>query len=109
MKTSFRAGKHKKILQENHEKENATRVSNRERAKAYSCEVVNATVGLHLVFQITKWKIFSKYLLTNPGTCANIYKSALPDPLAQLAEHLAFNQGVRSSSLRWITRKEVVS
>ena len=25
------------------------------------------------------------------------------DPLAQLAEHLTFNQGVRSSSLRWIT------
>ena len=26
------------------------------------------------------------------------------DPLAQLAEHLTFNQGVRSSNLRWITR-----
>ena len=25
------------------------------------------------------------------------------DPLAQLAEHLTFNQGVRSSSLRWVT------
>ena len=25
------------------------------------------------------------------------------DPLAQLAEHLTFNQGVRSSNLRWIT------
>ena len=27
------------------------------------------------------------------------------DPLAQLAEHLTFNQRVRSSSLRWITKK----
>ena len=27
------------------------------------------------------------------------------DPLAQSVEHLAFNQGVRSSSLRWITTK----
>ena len=27
------------------------------------------------------------------------------DPLAQLAEHLTFNQGVRSSNLRWITSK----
>ena len=27
------------------------------------------------------------------------------DPLAQLAEHLTFNQGVRSSNLRWITIK----
>lgn len=26
------------------------------------------------------------------------------DPLAQLAEHLTFNQRVRSSNLRWITR-----
>ena len=25
------------------------------------------------------------------------------DPLAQSAEHLTFNQGVRSSNLRWIT------
>ena len=30
------------------------------------------------------------------------------DPLAQLAEHLTFNQGVRSSSLRWVTRKVLV-
>ena len=26
------------------------------------------------------------------------------DPLAQLAEHLTFNQRVRSSNLRWVTR-----
>ena len=26
------------------------------------------------------------------------------DPLAQLAEHLTFNQGVRGSSLRWVTK-----
>ena len=26
-----------------------------------------------------------------------------PDPLAQSVEHLTFNQGVRSSNLRWIT------
>ena len=25
------------------------------------------------------------------------------DPLAQVVEHLTFNQGVRSSSLRWVT------
>nr|DAR88364.1 MAG TPA: hypothetical protein [Bacteriophage sp.] len=25
------------------------------------------------------------------------------DSLAQLAEHLTFNQGVRSSNLRWVT------
>ena len=30
---------------------------------------------------------------------------AMFDPLAQLAEHLTFNQGVRSSNLRWVTRK----
>ena len=27
------------------------------------------------------------------------------DPLAQTVEHLTFNQGVRSSSLRWVTKK----
>ena len=27
------------------------------------------------------------------------------DPLAQSVEHLTFNQGVRSSNLRWVTRK----
>ena len=27
------------------------------------------------------------------------------DPLAQSVEHLTFNQGVRSSSLRWVTKK----
>ena len=29
------------------------------------------------------------------------------DPLAQSVEHLTFNQGVRSSNLRWITKREV--
>ena len=28
------------------------------------------------------------------------------DPLAQTVEHLTFNQGVRSSSLRWVTNKK---
>ena len=28
------------------------------------------------------------------------------DPLAQTVEHLTFNQGVRSSSLRWVTKSE---
>ena len=30
---------------------------------------------------------------------------AMFDPLAQLAEHLTFNQGVRGSNPRWVTRK----
>ena len=30
--------------------------------------------------------------------------SADNDPLAQSVEHLTFNQGVRSSSLRWVTK-----
>ena len=28
------------------------------------------------------------------------------DPLAQAAEHMTFNHGVRSSSPRWVTKKE---
>ena len=26
------------------------------------------------------------------------------DPLAQMAEHMTFNHGVRSSTLRWVTK-----
>ena len=29
------------------------------------------------------------------------------DPLAQLAEHLTFNQGVRGSNPRWVTKDRV--
>ena len=38
---------------------------------------------------------------SNPATPAKYY-----DPLAQSAEHLTFNQGVRSSNLRWLTKSE---
>ena len=40
---------------------------------------------------------------SNPATPANTH-----DPLAQLAEHLTFNQGVRSSNLRWVTTETPV-
>ena len=43
----------------------------------------------------------SFFRLTAGGFVAIILK--LYDSLAQLAEHLTFNQGVRSSNLRWIT------
>ena len=32
------------------------------------------------------------------------YVGSANDPLAQPVEHLTFNQGVRSSNLRWITK-----
>ena len=31
------------------------------------------------------------------------------DPLAQTVEHLTFNQGVRSSSLRWVTKNKITA
>ena len=34
-----------------------------------------------------------------------IYIGNAHDPLAQPVEHLTFNQGVRSSNLRWVTKK----
>ena len=43
------------------------------------------------------------YRLTAGDFVAIIVK--LYDSLAQLAEHLTFNQGVRSSNLRWITKR----
>ena len=42
----------------------------------------------------------SRTVGSNPATPARF------DPLAQSVEHLTFNQGVRSSNLRWITRKD---
>ena len=41
----------------------------------------------------------------DPGTrkFESCYPSQVYDPLAQSAEHLTFNQGVRSSNLRWVT------
>ena len=42
------------------------------------------------------------YAGSNPATPAKY------DPLAQSVEHLTFNQGVRSSNLRWITKEEVL-
>ena len=39
---------------------------------------------------------------SSPATPANIIFKY--DPLAQPAEHLTFNQGVRSSNLRWVTK-----
>ena len=40
------------------------------------------------------------------GTEDHRFESGIPphDSLAQLAEHLTFNQGVRSSNLRWVTK-----
>ena len=34
------------------------------------------------------------------------YSAVADDPLAQPVEHMTFNHGVRSSTLRWITKKE---
>ena len=45
----------------------------------------------------------SVFRLTAGGFVAIILK--LYDSLAQLAEHLTFNQGVRSSNLRWVTKR----
>ncbi len=50
-----------------------------------------------------KYHIFSARLLTKTTLYAMIYSVA---PVAQLAEHLTFNQRVRSSSLRRSTKKQ---
>ena len=44
---------------------------------------------------------------TFPQRRATPAAPAMFDPLAQLAEHLTFNQGVRSSNLRWVTKDRV--
>ena len=50
-----------------------------------------------------KFSIFFILELTERREIAIILK--LYDSLAQLAEHLTFNQGVRSSNLRWVTKR----
>ena len=57
-------------------------------------------------------KNFTKNLLTNGRKFGIIYESQETseyDPLAQPAEHMTFNHGVRSSILRWVTRKQIPS
>ena len=44
-------------------------------------------------------------MLTNGSLCGIIIKR-VRDPLAQLAEHMTFNHGVRSSILRWSKREK---
>ena len=55
-------------------------------------------------FIFKKIKFFSNKSLTKRLFISIIYTCGY-DPLAQLAEHLTFNQGVRSSNLRWVTIK----
>ena len=42
---------------------------------------------------------------SSPAIPTTITQCVIYDPLAQLAEHLTFNQGVRSSNLRWLTKR----
>ena len=50
-----------------------------------------------------------KNLLTNANVCDIICKYDERAPLAQKVEHMTFNHGVRSSTLRWSTKKNPVS
>ena len=44
-------------------------------------------------------------MLTRINNNVIIFCVTKNDPLAQTVEHLTFNQGVRSSNLRWVTKK----
>ena len=61
--------------------------------------------------QSAKKRNFPVICLTFLGLMGIILKQCLrgQDPLAQLAEHLTFNQGVRSSNLRWITKNKRIN
>ena len=50
-------------------------------------------------------EFFQKFLDKYLWICYNVNCSFQKNgPLAQLAEHLTFNQGVRSSNLRWLIK-----
>ena len=50
-------------------------------------------------------KIKTEFRLTRKSNNDIISPLRKYDPLAQSVEHLTFNQGVRSSNLRWVTKK----
>ena len=65
----------------------------------------------YILFFLEKSLLFLKNELTKANLLSIIYtcdSENLYDPLAQLAEHLTFNQGVRSSNLRWVTKTKSV-
>ena len=45
----------------------------------------------------------SEMVYTNKRRRERHTETQAHDPLAQVVEHLTFNQGVRSSNLRWVT------
>ncbi len=71
----------------------------------------------HLFFTthwgVAKWLrhriLIPAFVGSNPATPASFWQQILVGPLAQSVEHLIFNQGVRSSSLRWTTTKKTIS
>ena len=65
-------------------------------------DFTNEILGCRLAVRATDFD--SVIAGSNPAIPAiSPFITSLYDPLAQLAEHLTFNQGVRSSNLRWIT------
>ena len=60
---------------------------------------------------VAKWLrhriLIPAFVGSNPATPASFWQQILVGPLAQSVEHLIFNQGVRSSSLRWTTKKNL--
>ena len=66
-----------------------------------STSTVELTLGIHSSLCSS---IFKKKQLTKEWSCTIIvgYEN---DPLAQMAEHMTFNHGVRSSTLRWVTKR----
>ena len=75
----------------------------------------------HLFFTthwgVAKWLrhriLIPAFVGSNPATPATfvgqVFQKYKQGPLAQSVEHLIFNQGVRSSSLRWTTTKKAIA
>ena len=70
-----------------------------QRRHVFLC-VLGRVWGLSLGYRqaVRHGVLIPAFVSSNLATPANYY-----DPLAQAVEHLTFNQGVRSSSLRWVT------
>ena len=57
----------------------------------------------HQIFSLGYRQAVRHWVLIPAFVSSNLATPAKRDPLAQSAEHLTFNQGVRSSNLRWVT------
>ncbi len=71
-----------------------------------SCFLETWAICTILIFCFcTSFAIFDFQKTVDKDTKICYNNTVTNDPLAQMAEHMTFNHGVRSSTLRWVTKE----